>query len=83
MDYLGWIVFGTFLSAAAYLLYGIEKGKPWALRYVQTLGCVDPAARSFHTDPSSPYSAGAGNPPRLLQERTLVGLLVVLLLVIG
>jgi len=55
MDHLGWIVFEAFLFAAAYLLYGIEKGKPWALRYVQTLGSVDPAARSFHPDPSSPY----------------------------
>ncbi len=53
MDYFGWIVFAGFLSAAAYLLYAAEKGKSWALRYVQTLASISPEARRFLKPPLS------------------------------
>ncbi len=62
LDYFGWIMLGVFLSGGAYLLYAVEKGKSWALRYVQTLASADPEARRFREHPPLACTTLAQNP---------------------
>ena len=54
MEYFGWIVFGVFLASGAYLLYAVEKKKPWARQYIGTLASIDPEMRRFHKHPVPP-----------------------------